>query len=121
MRVREKGLFKIETDDIELSKADISISTIKKILQAILKYRHIKSPEIQFKIKEYFKYKNWGASALYNKLLEERSTINLEKSLSYLYPEVAKYWHPAKNHPLLPQHFILLGQKKSKQSTLYSQ
>jgi len=112
IRVREKGLPKLLATDIELKSKKISVSLIKKILRLIMQHCHITSDDILDKTHEYSKCKEWVASDRFNKLLAERKNIPFEKTLGYMYPDIAKEWHPTKNEPLLPEHFIPGSHKK---------
>ena len=106
VRVREKGLLKISDTDIALCTTLVSVSVVKKILRLILNTRHIHDSDVLEKIHEYLKNIRWTASDYFNKLLAERRTLNFEKSLGHLFPKLSKEWHPTKNDPLLPEHFI---------------
>ena len=105
IRVREKGLEKISSNDITLNTRNISIESIKNILRLILKYRNIKSTGTLDKIEQYLKLNDWTASKHFAKLCTERNHIDFEESISYLFPKLAKEWHPTKNDPLLPEYF----------------
>jgi hypothetical protein len=105
IRVREEGLPVLSTNDIRIRKNGISISTIKIILRTILSQRNIKSQEIIAKIYAYLKTGEWLASEQFNNLYSERKLVAFEKTLSYLFPNIAKEWHPTKNDLLLPEHF----------------
>jgi len=105
IRIREKGLSKLTNTDIELKTTNISVELTKKILKSILEHRQIESLEILERIKKYFKYSDWIASDHFKKLNSEKKHIGFEKSISYLFPDVAKEWHPTKNDPLLPEFF----------------
>ena len=41
----------------------------------------------------------------FNYLYSKRKHVEFEKSLSYLYPDIANEWHPTKNDALLPEYF----------------
>jgi hypothetical protein len=112
IRIREKGLPKISDIDIELEPKNISADLIKKILQSVLKHRQINSSVVIEKIYDYLKRSDWIASSYFDKLHTERHNISFEKSISYLFPELSKEWHPTKNDPLLPEHFTPGSVKK---------
>ncbi len=111
-RAREKGLSKISSRDIELNAINISVESIKKILRSILEYTNIKSKEALSKIEQYLELKGWAASEYFTKLCTERNHIDYEKAISYLFPKLAKEWHPTKNDPLLPEYFSPGSNKK---------
>ena len=112
LRLREKGLQKLSKTDIELKTNNISVVSIKKILRSILKNRKIESSEVLDRIHKYLKCKDWIASDNFNKLQTERNSVVFEKSISFLFPDLAKEWHPTKNEPLLPEHFTPGSHKK---------
>lgn len=105
LRIREKGLEKIQKTDISLKKRDISIDIIKKILKAILKVRTIKSPTISKKINDYLVRNDWMAKKEYKKLQFERNQIEFEESIAYLYLNLTNEWRYKKNHPMLPEFY----------------
>jgi len=112
LRIREKGLPKLSNTDIELKTTNISAALIKKILQFILKNRQIESSEVLDRIHKYLKRKDWIASEQFVKLLAQKNKVVFEKSISFLFPDLAKQWHPTKNGPLLPEHFTPGSHKK---------
>jgi len=112
IRIRERGLPLLSITDIEQKTTDISIIIIKKLLRLILKQRNIESNEIKDKIHEYLQFSDWIASESYNKLYAARDHIDYEESISYLYPDVAREWHPIKNDSLLPEYFLPGSNKK---------
>lgn len=105
IRVREKDLPMLSPIDVSIEKRSISVLTIKSILNIILNNRNISSTEIISKIRKYLEVKDWVASKHFNKLYTERNQVKLEKSLSHLFPDIAKEWHPAKNDLLKPDCF----------------
>ena len=112
LRIREKGLPKLSNTDIELKTEKISVSLIKKTLRFILKNRQIESSEVLDRINKYLKSKDWIASDHFHKLQTERNNLVFENSISFLFPDLAKQWHPTKNEPLLPEHFTPGSHKK---------
>ncbi len=105
IRVREKGLPNLSDTDILLTKPNITITTIKEVLKIILEYKDIQSKEITNKINAYLKINGWIAPEQYKKLCVEKAHIDIKDSISCLYPELAKEWHPTMNEPLLPEYF----------------
>ena len=84
---------------------DVSVVLIKSILRSILDNCQIESRQILKSIGDYLNCKSWVASDNFNKLCAERNSVVFEKSISFLFPDLAKEWHPTKNEPLLPEHF----------------
>lgn len=78
---------------------------MKQILRSILKHCQIESPEILHRIKTYFDFTEWIASDHFEELQTKRNNVVFERSISFLFPDLAKQWHPTKNGPLLPEHF----------------
>lgn len=104
LRIREKRLPKISDTDIILKTDNISVALIKKILRLILKHRHISSSDVLDRVNNYLKSDDWSASTLFNKYQADRNHVEFEKSIGFLYPNLAKEWHPTKNGALLPEH-----------------
>ncbi len=105
IRVREEGLQTINKNDISIKKRHIAVSTIKKILELILKNRNVTAPEALGKIQYYMGVEDWLASKHFYKMYSERNHVHFEKSLSFLFPDIAKEWHPTRNNFLLPEYF----------------
>lgn len=105
IRVREEGLPLSGENDISVKKREMDISTIKEILKIILKIQNVISPKIIEKIDEYMKQDDWIANSHFNDHYSKRKHVEYEKSLSYLFPSIAKEWHPSKNDLLLPEYF----------------
>lgn len=105
IRVREQDLPLLGPYDISIRKRSLSVSTIKKILRTIIKLREITSAETISKIHKYLKTNNWVADKRFNKMYFERNIVKHEDSLGFLFPNLAKEWHPIKNAPWLPKHF----------------
>lgn len=104
LRIREQGLPKLSITDIESKTEKISIALIKKILRLILNQRKIESSEVLDKVNKYINSTDWIATDLFNKLQADRNYVDFEKSISCLFPKIAKQWHPNKNGQLLPEH-----------------
>jgi very-short-patch-repair endonuclease len=105
LRIREKGLPKLSNTDIELKTENISVASIKELLRSILQHRQIESTEVLDRINMYLKCTDWIASDHFDKLQTEGNNVVFERSISFLYPDLARQWHPTKNEPLLPEHF----------------
>ncbi len=112
IRVRDIGLPLLTDNDVKQTTRNITINTIKDILQVILRLRKNQSPEVLSKINEYYKYKKWVASEHFRVLHAERNHITFEESISYWFPEITKEWHQTKNEPLLPEYFTPGSNKK---------
>jgi very-short-patch-repair endonuclease len=105
LRVREKGLEKISATDISMETDKFSIDIVKEILRSILENKKNESCIFQDKIYKYLKREKWAASQRFEQLQTDRNIVEFEKSISFLFPELVKQWHPTKNLPLLPEHF----------------
>jgi len=112
LRVREKGLEKISVTDISMKTDKFSIGIVKKILRAILELNKNKDRNYQKQIHSYLKRKEWASPQHFEQLQTERNKVVFEKSISFLFPELAEQWHPTKNLPLLPEHFTPGSHKK---------
>jgi len=112
IRVRDKGLPLLTDNDVKQTTRNITIDTIKNILQLILKLRKIQSNEISCKINEYYKNIKWVASEHFRILYAARNHITFEESISYLFPEISNEWHHTKNDSLLPEYFLPGSNKK---------
>ena len=105
LRVREKGLEKISVADISMETDKFSIGIVKEILRFILELKKNEPFNFQDQILCYLKREEWAASQKFEQLQTDRNIVELEKSISFLFPELVKQWHPTKNLPLLPEHF----------------
>lgn len=105
IRVREEGLPLLCSNDIRVQKRAMSVSTIKEILKLIVKNTNIKSVELLEKIDEYMEQTNWVAKSYFNDYFSRRKHVMPEKSLSQLFPDLVKDWHPLNNDSLLPESF----------------
>ena len=112
IRVRDKGLNLLTDHDIKQTTTNLTVETIKSILHQISKLIKIESTEVLARISNYSKNKNWVASEDFRKLHAARNHINLEESISFLFPKISEEWHPIKNEPLLPKYFTPGSNKK---------
>lgn len=112
IRVRDKGLNILTDYDIKQTTRNITVETIKSILQQISKLIKIESTEVLSRINSYHKNKKWVASEDFRKLHVARNHITLEESISFLFPKITEEWHPTKNEPLLPKYFSPGSNKK---------
>lgn len=104
IRIREEDLPLIGPHDIRVKAGKLSISTIKKLLNIILKQKTV-PPDTTSHIRQYLGNKNWVATELFNKLYSERRSVKYEESLCHVFPKLSQEWHPSKNDMLLPKHF----------------
>ncbi len=104
VRIREEDLPLLSSNDISIKERNISISTVKTILNIILEQKAV-SPDTYSQIREYLDNKSWAATKLFNKLYSERKSVKYEASLCHVFPELSQQWHPSKNDMLLPEHF----------------
>lgn len=70
------------------------------------------NPDTEEKIYKYLSLKSWVASKHFEKLSIEKNHIDFDRSISYLFPEIVKEWHPNKNEPSLPEYFTPGSHKK---------
>jgi hypothetical protein len=112
LRVRENGLEKLSETDILLDKTEITLDAIKKILRFIIDNPLVKEKKFEREIKSYLKREDWAATNKFNKTQYERNGLVYEKSISFLYPEVASQWNYEKNYPLVPDQFPPTSKKK---------
>jgi hypothetical protein len=105
VRVREEGLPLLGPYDIHVKKRNMSVSTIKKIFTVILSNQIDIKDEERAKIDKYMETKEWIATKYFNKMYSRRKHVDFEKSLSFLFPVLAREWHPTKNDLLLPEYF----------------
>jgi hypothetical protein len=112
LRVREAGLEKLTDTDVLLDKTEIAHSSFKDILHAIIDTQLIKSDTFKDKINDYLEREYWAADNEFNKILYERNGLVYERSLSFLYPDVAAQWHYERNYPFIPEQFTPSAKRK---------
>lgn len=112
VRVREPGLKQLSVNDIVLKNPEIDISDIKKIIQIILKYKLSDSSHLLSEMDEYLKRNHWKADDQFKDWQANRSQVNYEDSIAFMFPKLAKQWHPSKNAPLLPSQLTAGSKKK---------
>ena len=105
LRVREQGLEKLSPTDITARTDKFTIGVIKKILRFILKEIKINPHRFYESILSYLEREEWAASNQFEQLQTDRNSVVFENSISFLFPELAKQWHPTKNIPLQPEHY----------------
>ena len=112
LRVREDGLEKLSETDVLLDKTEITLNSIKEILRFIRGNPLLKASKFEREIKDYLKREDWVATYEFNKIQFERNGLVYERSISFLYPEIASQWHYEKNDPLTPEQFTPSSRKK---------
>ena len=112
LRVRENGLEKLSETDILLDKKEITLDSTKEILRFIRDNPLLKASKFEREIKGYLKRDDWAAIYEFNKIQFERNGLVYERSISFLYPEIAGQWHYEKNYPLTPEQFTPCSRKK---------
>lgn len=106
IRIREHGLPDIPGLNIQLQQnKHLKITTIKQILESILKHRTIESQETILRVDAYFGRTSWLAPETFNRMQSVRNISDYDKSISYLFPQLASEWHPTKNGALRPEYF----------------
>lgn len=112
IRVREEGLEKLSATDILLAKKEMSLDGMKAVCRALLDNTHDNISQYKAKIDAYLERNEWVASEEFNKIQFETNGLIYERSLSYVYPEVASQWHYEKNAPLTPEQFTPYSREK---------
>ena len=97
---------------VELDKTEITLNSIKEILRCIRDNPLLKELKFEREMKGYLKREDWAATYEFNKIQFERNGLVYERSISFLYPEIASQWHYEKNHPLVPDQFTPGSRKK---------
>ena len=102
MRVRETGLNKIKPFDVVHDHKETNIlPTIKEVLKKIRDNIKL-SGAVKKNIEGYLHQGTYSNDSEYRALLERLPSPLIEKTLAYLFPDIAKEWHPAHNKGLLP-------------------
>jgi hypothetical protein len=112
LRIRERGLEKLSPTDILMVSDDFTIEIIKEILKFALMLEESEICNYQDEIQFYLNRDKWAASQQFEQMQADRNMVVFENSISFLFPELAKQWHPTKNLPLLPEHFTLGSHKE---------
>lgn len=102
IRIRQKGLPKLEKTDLIVEKNFQLKTTVNQILERISEVNNFiyETDEVQAYIKEE-KEKN---SVRYQELLRQHPFPLTSKSLADIYPIIAKEWNTTKNESLSPNH-----------------
>ncbi|WP_405243758.1 zinc-ribbon domain-containing protein [Lentisalinibacter salinarum] len=104
IRIREDGLPLLSLYDIQVEKRKLSILTIKQLLKVIREHRELPDETIT-QIHAYLRRTSWGANDMFKRLYSERKFVQYQESLSHLFPELAREWHPTRNDGLWPDQF----------------
>ena len=111
LRVREAELEKLSETDILLSRKEMSLDSMKEIFRCILANPLLDVSKYKRAIEVYLRRDDWAADYEFNKIQFERNGVVYERSISFLYPEIASQWHFEKNHPLVPDQFTPSSRK----------
>lgn len=111
LRIREAGLARLSETDILLSKKEMSFESMKVILRAILANPALDALKYEKAIEAYLERDEWAASYEFDCILYQRNGVVFERSISFLYPQVASEWHYEKNYPLVPDQFTPSSRK----------
>ena len=112
LRVREAGLEKLSESDILASREEMSLETMKEIFRFILDSPLLKTAKYESEIGVYLESDAWVAADEFDKIQFERNGLVYERSISFLFPEIASQWHYEKNQPLVPAQFAPSSRKK---------
>lgn len=104
IRIREDDLPLIGPNDLQVDKRKLSVSTIKSLLTVILEHREPPDETVS-RIHDYLRRKRWAANDGFERLYFERKVVKYKESLSQLFPDLAREWHPIQNDRLLPEQF----------------
>ena len=112
LRVREAGLEKLSESDILESREEMPLDTMKEIFRSILANPLLEVSKYERAIEDYLERDGWAATYEFDKIQFERNGVVYERSISFLFPEIASQWHYEKNHPLVPEQFTPSSRKK---------
>lgn len=112
LRIRELGLEKISSTDILLNQTEVTLDTVKEVLRFILDNFLNEQKGFASAINDYMKREDWAATNTFNQIQFERNGLAYERSLSFLYPQVANEWNYEKNFPLVPDQFPPTSKRK---------
>jgi hypothetical protein len=110
-RIRDNRLRKVSQTDIFYRKSEPHYSVIERILNHLTKNIVFKQ-EDQLKITTYLKLQGLQNKQEYKKLISILPKPLPDKSLTHLYPRLAKEWNYEKNTPLEPNMFTPGSNKK---------
>jgi cytochrome c-type biogenesis protein CcmH/NrfF len=112
IRVREEGLEKLSETDILLTRKEMYRDGMKAIFRAILVNIPVEMEKYKSYVNAYLEGNDWAAIETFNKIQFETNGLIYERSLSYVYPEIASQWHYEKNEPLSPEQFTPNSREK---------
>ncbi len=112
IRVREKPLKKINSNDVLVSDSRLIKNDIDRILINLQKTVEIKSKSLNLSIKKYLQENDFINEKVYKKFLNYFPSPLPNESFAVKHPEIAKEWHFSKNKPLEPKHFLSGSREK---------
>ncbi len=111
-RIREAGLEGLSNADVMLDQKEMSLDSMKEVFRAILAHPRLDVSEYETAIGVYLERDDWAASYEFDRIQFETNGVVFERSISFLYPEIASEWHYEKNHPLVPEQFTPSSRRK---------
>lgn len=105
LRVREAGLEKLSETDVLLNQKEMSLDSMKEIIRVILSHPQLDVSQYKTEIEAYLHRDEWLASYEFDRIQFETNGVVFERSISFLYPEIAREWHYEMNYPLVPEQF----------------
>jgi len=111
IRLRDQKLKRISKHDILLTKNELELKDLKKLLNSISKTIHLKK-EHKKKISNYKESQKFKAESAYRLMVKTLPDPPAEASLSFNYPNLIKEWHPKKNGILQPSMFTMGSAQK---------
>jgi DNA-directed RNA polymerase subunit RPC12/RpoP len=104
IRVRERPLNRISSDDIFIKRGKLTKSDVNRLLQVI--YPALSKSD-KSKIPSYLESKIFKYEAEFRSLLSELPGPGADSSVKSLYPKLVAEWHYEKNDPLSPESFAI--------------
>ena len=104
IRLRDQNLKRISKYDVLLTKNELELKDIKKLLISVIKLIRLK-PEDKLRLSNYKNAKKFKADKSYNLMLKTLPDPPKEVSLSFNYPNLVDEWHKTKNGILQPSMF----------------
>ena len=109
INIREKPLKSISQHDVFINSKLLNKDDMDLIIKKIL---FISNKPVKNKLNKYLSNKTFINDYQFKRYISFLPSPPPEHSLTNMFPEVIKYWHPEKNKPLLPENFTA-GSKKS--------
>lgn len=101
IRVREKGLPKINETDLIVDNRKFCVHDIQQVLKVVIQKCSLQEMEIE-KVRSYLELKSFAADDRYKELLGLYPFPHKGQSLADSDPQIASQWHPTKNGNLTP-------------------